>query len=145
MNIAHHGVSEELPDEWWFAAGLLNFIRVASAYRCDHAAAGVRRVCLIPIANIEAQRGPSVPIFKDDPWEGIPGRKRVERILRAFVEDDALPPIELTKQAGRFPFYLQHGMHRLYCSIAAGFTEIPAVKFIDVEALDTGRDIEELC
>ncbi|HEY3628185.1 MAG TPA: hypothetical protein VGL00_17990, partial [Terracidiphilus sp.] len=62
-----------------------------------------------------------------------------------FVANDALPPVELTKQAGPCAFDLKGGAHRVYCSIAAGFTEIPAVKFIDLEALDAGRDIEELC
>jgi hypothetical protein len=146
MYIDHHGVMENLPNEWWIAAGMPNFIRSASAYRCDHAAAGSRRVCLVLIADIgPVLRTPGVPVFNADSWEGISAKDRVERILHAFVEDDALPPVELTKQAGRYLFDLKHGMHRLYCSIAAGFTEIPAVKFIDVTALDAGRDIEEVC
>jgi hypothetical protein len=123
-----------------------NFVRAASAYRCDHAAAGERRVCLIPIADIgPVPRRDGVPVFNDDHWDGISARERVERILRGFAVNGALPPVELTKQAGRYPFYLKAGVHRLYCSIAAGFTEIPAVKFIDLEALDAGRDVEELC
>lgn len=114
-----------------------NFVRAESAYHCDHAAAGGRRVCLIPIMDIgPVRRAPGVPVFD---------RERVERILHAFVVNGALPPVELTKQAGRYPFYLKDGLHRVYCSIAARFTEIPAIKSIDLEALDAGRDIEELC
>jgi hypothetical protein len=136
MEISHHGVRAELPDEWWLAARMSNFVRAESAYRCDHAAAGGRRVCLIPIMDIgPIRRTPGVPVFSS--------RERVERILRAFVANGALPPVELTKQAGFF--YLKDGLHRVYCSIAAGFTEIPAIKFIDLEALDAGRNIEELC
>ncbi len=142
MEISHHGVREELPDEWWIAAGMLNFVRAESAYHCDRAAAG-RRVCLIPIVDIEPVR--RIPVFNAHSWEGILAKERVERILRAFVANGALPPVELTKQEGRYPFCLKDGLHRLYCSIAAGFTEIPSMKFIDLAALDAGRDIEELC
>jgi len=137
MKIDHHGVWEELPEEWWIAAGMANFVRSASAYRCDHGAAGNRRVCLVRITDIEpVRRGPGVPIFNASSWENISARERVENILRAFVVNDALPPVELTKQAGRYPFGLKDGVHRVYCSIAAGFTEIPGVKFIDLDALD---------
>ncbi len=103
-------------------------------------------MCLIRIADIEpVRRAAGVPVFHDSSWDGTPARQRVECILRAFVANGALPPVELTKQEGRYAFSLKDGLHRLYCSIAAGFTEIPAVKFIDLEALDAGRDIEELC
>jgi hypothetical protein len=146
MKISHHSVSTELPDEWLIAAGMSKFVLSAASYRCDHAAAGGRRVCLIPIPDIgPVRRTSGVPVFNANTWAGISARERVEHILRAFVVDDALPPIELTKQAGRYPYCLNDGVHRLYCSIAAGFTEIPAVKFIDLEAFDAGRDIEELC
>jgi hypothetical protein len=91
------------------------------------------------------QRAPGVHVFNAHPWEGISARERVERILRAFVVNGALPPVEVTKQAGGYPFSLKDGLHRVYCSIAAGFTEIHAIKFIDLEALDAGRNIEELC
>lgn len=91
-------------------------------------------MCLIPIADIEpVHRAPGVPVFNDSIEEGISARERVERILRAFVANDALPPVELAKQAGRYPFRLKAGLHRLYCSIAAGFTEIPAVKALDLK------------
>jgi hypothetical protein len=146
MNIRHHDLKEKLPEEWWIAAGMPNFIRSASAYRCDHAAAGGRRMCLIPIVDIgPIQRNPSVPVFNANSWEGISARERVERIFHAFAANATLPPIELTKQAGRYPFDLRDGVHRLFCSIAAGYTEIPAVRFFDLAALDAGRDLEELC
>jgi hypothetical protein len=136
----------ELPEEWWLATGMPDFVISATAYRCDQARAGGRRECLIPIADIgPVPRGDGVPVFKDDPCEGIPAKERVERILHAFVANIALPPIELTRQAGPYRFALKAGTHRVYCSIAAGFTHIPAVKFMDLEALDAGRDIEELC
>jgi hypothetical protein len=131
----------ELPDEWWVAAGMSNFAPLSPAYRCDHGAAGGRRVCLIPIADIgPVPRRDGVPVFNDDHWNGISARERVEKILRAFVANDALPPVELAKQARCHPFGLKDGAHRVYCSIAAGFTEIPAVTFIDLEALDAGCD-----
>ncbi len=146
MNVRHHDLKEVLPDEWWVAAGMSNFVRSASAYRCDDSIAGGRRVSLIPIVDIgPVQRTHGVRVFNAHSWEGISARERVERILHAFAMNGTLPPIELTKQAGRYPFCLKDGVHRVYCSIAAGFTHIPAIKFIDLEAFDAGLDLEELC
>jgi len=67
--------------------------------------------------------------------------------LRGFVENAELPPVELSRQteSGAHPFCLKDGVHRLYCSLAAGYTEIPAVKAFNLEACDAERDLEELC
>lgn len=147
MIICHHGLNAELPDEWWITTGMLNFVRSSAAYRCDQASVGNRRVCLIRITDIgQARRTPGVPVFNDSSEEGIPAIERVQRILRGFVQNAALPPIELSRQPGLYPFFcLINGLHRLYCSLAAGYTHIPAVKAFDLRAFDAGLEIEELC
>jgi hypothetical protein len=67
--------------------------------------------------------------------------------LLGFVRNVELPPVELLRQTnpGPYPFCLKNGVHRLYCSLAAGYTHIPAVKAFDLEAFNAGRDLEELC
>jgi hypothetical protein len=147
MRVFHHDRWVELPDEWWVSAGMSGFAVSSLAYRYAPDAAG-RRVCLIRIVDIEpARRGPGVAVFNDDIEEGIAAKERVQRILRGFLENAELPPVELSKQAGPipYPFRLNHGVHRLYCSLAAGYTHVPAVKFLDSAVLDEGRDIAELC
>lgn len=148
MIVNHHDLTVELPDEWWVEAGMSDFAPSSSAYRCDHVAARARRVCLIRITDIEpVQRAPGVPVFNDRSWDGISAMERVQSILRAFVQNAELPPVELVRQTkpGPYLFSLKDGVHRLYCSVAAGYTDIPAVKAFDLEAFDAGRDLEELC
>ncbi len=146
MKVRHHDSEIDLPDEWWIAAGMPKFFPSSSAYRCDHVAIGHRRVCLIRIADIEpVRRAAGVRVFND--CEGVSASERVQRILRGFVQNAELPPVELLRQTkpGPYPFCLKNGVHRLYCSLAARYTDIPAVKFFDLAAFDAGRDLEELC
>lgn len=148
MKVRHHDLEVELPDEWWVAAGMSNFAPLSSAYRCDHISAGHRRVCLIRIADIEpVRRAPGVPIFNDSPLDGTPASERVQCILRGFVQNAELPPVEVLRQtkSGLYRFCLKDGTHRLYCSLAAGYTEIPAVKAFNSESSDPGRELGELC
>jgi len=67
--------------------------------------------------------------------------------LRGFVKNAELPPVEVLRQTGSGPyrFCLKNGTHRLYCSLAAGYTKIPAVKALDSESTDTGRELGGLC
>jgi hypothetical protein len=52
------------------------------------------------------------------------------------ITDGAIPPIELvdTPAGSLFRYKLTAGTHRLYCSLAAGFTHVPAVEGIDITA-----------
>lgn len=54
-------------------------------------------------------------------------KERVMEIFQAFRQDIALPPVEISTIARPKPYQLNHGAHRLYCSLAAGFSHIPAV------------------
>ncbi len=68
-------------------------------------------------------------IFLDSDEEGT-ARERVSRIFRGFRRGDAIPPVEIVdgKPGYGYRFKLTHGAHRFYCSVAAGFTHVPAVR-----------------
>jgi hypothetical protein len=67
-------------------------------------------------------------IFKDN--EEQTARERVSSILRGFRRGEAFPAVEVVEGKRKYghPFKLTYGAHRFYCSLAAGFTHIPAVK-----------------
>lgn len=72
------------------------------------------------------RRNPGIPIFKGN--EQRTARERVTDILRGFRERANLPPVEVIRRSdGVHPNRLQNGTHRLYCSLAAGFTHIHAI------------------
>lgn len=49
-----------------------------------------------------------------------------------------MPPVEVVaaEPHSAQPLRLVHGAHRLYCSLAAGFSHVPAVFGFDINALD---------
>jgi len=82
-------------------------------------------------------RGCGVSFFNASVEEGLTAEERVIRILRAFVDEVPLPPVELVETPlDRHPFRLTNGTHRLYLSLAVGFTHIPAVEGFDLTAFD---------
>lgn len=87
-----------------------------------------RAVSIVLIEEIgPVLRDPGIPIFNKSDDEGIAAEARVLRILRGFVAGDEIPPIAVSKQpGGAYRYELSHGVHRLYCSLAAGFTHVPA-------------------
>jgi hypothetical protein len=72
-------------------------------------------VQLLEIAPV--QRNPGVPWFHRD---------RTVKILRAFVANDALPPVPVHElPTGSYRYALRDGFHRFYASAAAGFNALP--------------------
>jgi len=119
----------EVEDDWLAEAGMTGFVGKSNAYRSTNTSA-----FKVPIGEV----GPllRVPLFRDDPYEERKtGRERVLRLLRGFRADDAIPPVEVVPgpPGYGYRYKLIHGAHRLYCSLVAGFTHVPAVK---VETLD---------
>jgi len=101
-----------------------------TAYRWQPATLPVFEV---PIADVApCWRELSHSVFNDNPLEGT-ARDRVVRILRAFRDDVALPPVELVraKPGSECVFELHHGAHRFYCAVAAGFISVPATDVTD--------------
>ncbi len=97
-----------------------NFTRTSPSYIVDARTLGSQKVCLIALTDVEpARRLPGIPIFNRS--------KSVICILQGFVSSSAIPPIKLVRTTGPHPYKLADGVHRFYCSLAAGFTHIPAI------------------
>lgn len=128
MTLGHHDLQFELPDEWWAAAGMAGFSPPGRAYMHDPAA--YPHAFEVAIADVEPlyHRRASHGMFNDNPLDGGMADFRVTRILAGFRTGAALPPVNVERaQIGAArPYVLKHGAHRLYASIAAGYTHIPA-------------------
>jgi hypothetical protein len=118
----HHSILQiELDDSWWVEAGMSDFVPYGRAYRVDGKAIGDQKVWEVRIEDIApVRRSPGLGIFNIN--ETATARERVVSILRDFRAGTPLYPIEIVDQAlgGRRRFKLTHGVHRLYCSLAAG-------------------------
>ena len=57
------------------------------------------------------------------------------KIFSGFVENSTMPPVEIKRQSqgSVYPYALHNGAHRFYCSVAAGFSHVPAVVTGDLE------------
>jgi hypothetical protein len=127
MILTHHDLKIELPDSWWAEAGMADFVPQARAFRPDRRAEKGIAVFEARIEEVApVQRAPGVCIFNDN--EEATARERVLRILREFREGVEVWPIRLTKLApdAVFRYKIGHGVHRFYCSLAAGFSYVQA-------------------
>ena len=128
MKITHYELSFELDDDWWTEAEMSGFVPKSKAYSV--APQGSREIHEVRIEDV----GPVLrdPIFRDSVEEGS-AHDRVVRILRGFRSRDAIPPVEIAKNQSNYghSYKLVHGAHRFYCSLAAGFTHVPAVQGFD--------------
>jgi hypothetical protein len=137
MKIEHYGVSDELPDDWWAEAEMIDFLPIHRTYRVspdDAQDPTFCEVCILDIAPLGPMRQ-NIGIFRDDICNGIPARERVLKILRGFKNGDAIGavPVLPTDFGSPYKFRLTDGTHRLYCSLAAGFTHIPTIKGIAID------------
>lgn len=137
MKFKHHDMEIELDDSWWREAGMSCFFPTSKTYRVDTNSCRGCRVNEIPIEEVgPVHRVPSVGIFNDN--EEATARERVVFILKGFRAGDAIPPVKVVLQSAgaEFQYKLVAGAHRLYCSLAAGFSHIPAIEGFDINALD---------
>jgi len=139
MNIIHCGLEIELPDEWLMEADMLRFVPGGSSYLVDTHAfpdRDVFEVCVRDVAPV--RRSVEVGIFNFDQYTGRTARERVVSILRGFRSGAKFPPVEVVRlpdgQAHRYK--LVAGAHRFYCSLAIGFSSVPAVSGFDRAWLD---------
>ena len=130
MILTHHGLKIPLPDCWWAETEMADFVPQARAFRPDRRAKGVFEVSLQEVAPLK--RKPGVGIFNDN--EEATARERVLRILRDFRDDAEIWPVHLVKLApgDAFGYRIGHGSHRFYCSLAAGFSHVPAFEGYDI-------------
>jgi hypothetical protein len=135
MIFYHHDLKVELDDAWWAETQMGGFVPPGAAYRVDLGAAKGEKVFEARMDEIEpVRRKPGVGIFNTN--ETKTARQRVVCILSGFRTGAAIPPIELVDapSGDRFRYKLTAGTHRLYCSLAAGFTHVPAVEGFDITA-----------
>jgi hypothetical protein len=147
MIIQHHDRREKLEDDWLVTGGMgwlvlaraAQFVPSSPAYIVDRSSCKDQRVRLIAICDIgPVCRSPGVPYFNASAERGLTAKERVIQILQAFVSGVALPPVELVETpVDKHPFKLTDGVHRLYLSLAVGFTHIPAVEGFDVGDVST--------
>jgi hypothetical protein len=119
VQISHHGRVVELDDAWWSEAEMGDFVPSRPHYRFDESN---RSVFIVPLLDVS-------PVGRDHLAHGLfRSRKAVVDILKAFRTDAPLPPVEMvSRTSGPYPYTVTEGVHRIYCSIFAGFTHIPAV------------------
>ena len=137
MRCSHHElVIEDLQDDWWAEADMAGFDAPGSAYKVDKNAFSNRHVFIVPIEKIEpVYRNLSNGVFNDNSETGQSARERVVSILRGLREGTAMKPVEVVRLVASDPYRYKpfDGVHRFYCSVAAGFTHIPAVEAILID------------
>jgi hypothetical protein len=137
MKFFHHDLQIELDDAWWAEAEMNNFIPTEKTYRVDIEAAKGKKVFDIRIDEVSpVRRNPGVGIFNDN--REASARDGVVSLLRGFRTGSAIPPVEIAPEpaGGDFRYKLVAGAHRFYCSLAAGFSHVPAVEGSDINALN---------
>jgi len=139
MEFTHHGMQIVLSDDWWAEAGMSGFTPSSTAYHADPNAFSGQRIFEVRIDNIgPVSRAPGVGIFNNDRETGTSAHDRVIRILRGFRSGALIPPVEIVRAPPGEDYLctLVNGTHRLYCSLAAGFSHVPATLGFDITALD---------
>jgi len=139
MEFSHHGLPIVLSDDWWAEAGMAGFTPSSTAYHADPRTFPDQRIFEVRIDDIgPVRRAPGVGIFNDDHDRQASARERVVAILLGFRSGAMIPPVQVVKAEAlsAYPYKLVHGTHRLYCSLAAGFSHVPAVEGFDINALD---------
>ena len=133
MKIKHHDLEVELEDSWWYGAEMQTFVPTTKSYLPDHRFALGRAVQEVSIQDLApVRRAPGIRIFNDNE-DGLSARDRVLRLFSGFKTAAAIPPVQVVNEEGSGPhrYRLVDGTHRLYCSIAAGFTCVPAIEVLD--------------
>jgi hypothetical protein len=129
MILTHYDLQVELDDEWWADAGMVGFVPLSRGYRVNpnffRNSAPIVEVSIADICPVHR----SVGVFRASE-DGIPARERVVKILRGFRLGELIPPVEVVKcnSGSSYAYRLTNGTHRLYCSLGAGFTHVPAVQ-----------------
>lgn len=137
MKFKHHDMEVEVIDAWWTEAHMDDFPPAAKCYRVKIDSFPDRRVSEVPIKDVgPVRRNLSAGVFNDN--NEASARERVVAILRGFRSGAVIPPVEIVvgRSGYEYRYKLVHGVHRFYCSLAAGFTHVPAVEGFDITALD---------
>lgn len=114
----------DIPEEWWAAAGMATFKRVASAYpSCPDPCRPTLPVVSMPIASIRRGRRTREG--------GDFDRERMVKVLCGIANGERIPPVAVialpNADGEQFSHRLYDGFHRFSASLAVGYTEIPVV------------------
>lgn len=134
MIYQHHQLSYEINNEWLVEAGALGFKASREFYRAKPID---KEVLIVSIESVEplTERARIRGIFCDDEAEGVSAKERVVRILRWFVADDEVEPVEIVESdCEGYKYKLVAGCHRFHCAHAVGFKSVPATKGFDINA-----------
>jgi hypothetical protein len=129
MKIYHHDLQIEFDDRWWAEAGMQGFLPLTKAYRVDNDAVNGRKLFKVKIVEVRPViRNPNIGIFNDN--DEASAKDRVVSILKGFRTGSPIPPVEIVFEPAdsEFRYKLVAGVHRFYCSLAAGFSHVPAVE-----------------
>ena len=114
----------DIPDTWWFKAEMAEFQPKAPQYRADLSDLDGQTILSVCVGKVEPLRSRKLNngygLFSDE--------ERVVKILRGFIENTETPPVQVVKQppGSDYVYRLYNGTHRFYCSVAAGFSHVPA-------------------
>lgn len=136
MRISHYDLAIELNDSWWAEAEMDGFKPASTAYRVEMNGTHSHGIFEVKINEVRpVQRALGVAIFNDS--DEATARDRVVSILRGFRAAAIIPPVEVVSEPDGSPYRykLVHGAHRFYCSIAVGFSHVPAVMGFDPKTL----------
>ncbi|MGD0210765.1 MAG: hypothetical protein ABSC14_07275 [Desulfomonilia bacterium] len=138
MKFHHHDLEIELDDTWWEEADMKSFTPSTNAYYTNIEAADGKEIFTVKIVEVSpVRRNPGVGIFNNS--AEATAKDRVISILTGFRTGSAIPPVEVVSEpeGSNFRYKLVHGTHRFYCSLAAGFSHVPAIKGFDINTLDS--------
>lgn len=129
MNCKHHHLVFELNDDWLIECDMDSFDSSSQYYLPKNLNDG-REIKIVNIADIApcVQRAALKGVFCDkDPQNTA--KDRVVSLLNGFREGNAIEPVEINVflGEGNYQYQMHHGSHRLHCSIAVGFSQIPTV------------------
>ncbi len=130
MILHHYDLKIEFDDTWWAEAEMDGFVPHNRAYRVDRGATNGTELFEIQIDEVAPViRNPGIAYFV---------KKRALEILNGFRNDEEIPPVEIAFEppGSKFRYRLLDGCHRFYCSLAAGFSHVPAVEGFDINTLD---------
>jgi hypothetical protein len=134
MRCVHDGFEFEIDDQWWSRAGMTGFRTERDAYLVDrHAFPGFEIVHVEVSRVAPVRRTLSHGVFNDG--ELKTAEERVSDIFAGFLANQPIPPVEVVrlKECGAHHFRLRHGVHRFYCSVAAGFRCVPSIEVEDFQ------------
>jgi hypothetical protein len=136
MKFHHHDLEIELDDTWWEEAGMKSFTPLTNAYCTNIEAANGKEIFIVKIVEVSpVRRNPGVAIFNT--CADATAKDRVISILTGFRTSSTIPPVEVVSEpeGSNFRYKLVHGAHRFYCSLAAGFSHVPAIKGFDINTI----------